>query len=142
MDRLRTALGLETLGDDLGDEELAAVLEERFAQLSAEEAFGRLDAAGVPCEIALTDPAMPDFLWDEWAVETGRVFEQHHPVWGWIREFGLSVHLSETPGLNRGPSPLLGQHTNEILAGLGYGPERIGALVGTVCIQSTGEPAA
>jgi crotonobetainyl-CoA:carnitine CoA-transferase CaiB-like acyl-CoA transferase len=131
---LRTALGVDDLPAD--DEALAGLLEERFAQLTVEEAFTLLDGHGVPCEIAVPDPAMPDFLWDEWAVETGRVFEQHHPVWGWIREFGLSVHLSDTPGLNKGPSPLLGQHTREILAELGYDAGRIDELVGTVCIQS------
>jgi crotonobetainyl-CoA:carnitine CoA-transferase CaiB-like acyl-CoA transferase len=133
-ERLRTALGLDELPSD--DEALAAVLEERFLQVTADEAFTLLDGAGVPCEVAVPDPAMPDFLWDDWAVETGRVFEQHHPVWGWIREFGLSVHLSDTPGLNKGPSPLLGQHTREILAELGYEPGRIDDLVGTVCVQS------
>jgi crotonobetainyl-CoA:carnitine CoA-transferase CaiB-like acyl-CoA transferase len=69
-------------------------------------------------------------------VESGRVFEQHHPVWGWIREFGLSIHLSDTPGLNKGPSPLLGQQTREILAELGYGDDRIEGLVASVCVQS------
>ncbi|HYH48220.1 MAG TPA: CoA transferase, partial [Acidimicrobiia bacterium] len=133
--KLGPALGLEVLPDPSDEEALTAVLEERFAQLTADEAFNLLDAEGVPCEIALTDPAMPDFLWDEWAVETGRVFEQHHPVWGWIREFGLSVHLSDTPGLNKGPSPLLGQHTAEILAELGYDRECIDELVGSICVQ-------
>ena len=138
--KLGPALGLtdplpDPLRDPSGEAALTAVLEERFAQLTAEEAFNALDAEGVACEIALTDPVMPDFLWDEWAVETGRVFEQHHETWGWIREFGLSMHLSDTPGLNQGPSPLLGQHTREILAGLGYDGARIDELCSTVCVQ-------
>ena len=132
--RLCAALGLEGL--PAGDDDVAALLEGRFAELTADEAFALLDGHGVACEVATPDPAVPDFLWNEWAVETGRVFEQHHPQWGWIREFGLSIHLSDTPGLNQGPSPLLGQHTRRILAELGYDPARIDELVGTVCIQS------
>jgi crotonobetainyl-CoA:carnitine CoA-transferase CaiB-like acyl-CoA transferase len=134
--RLQTALGLDPSSAHLQDDELTALLEQRFAELSADEAFNRLDGHGVPCEVAVKDPYLPDFLWDEWAVESGRVFEQHHPVWGWIREFGLSIHLSDTPGLNKGPSPLLGQQTREILAELGYGDDRIEGLVASVCVQS------
>ena len=133
--RLAAALGLEALPDPSDDEALTAALGKRFGELTAKEAFTRLEAQGVPCEIVATDPVMPDFLWDEWAVETGRVFEQHHPKFGWIREFGLSVHLSDTPGLKKGPSPLLGQHTTEILTGLGYDEARIAELVGSVCVQ-------
>ena len=134
--KLGPALGLaDPLPDPSDATALTAVLEERFAQLTAEEAFNLLDAEGVPCEVGLTDPAMPDFLWDEWAVETGRVFEQHHETWGWIREFGLSVHLSDTPGLNQGPSPLLGEHTRAILRELDYDEARIDELCGTVCVE-------
>jgi len=38
------------------------------------------------------------------------------------------IELSETSGTYRGPAPLVGQHTDEILAGLGYAETEIGAL--------------
>jgi crotonobetainyl-CoA:carnitine CoA-transferase CaiB-like acyl-CoA transferase len=38
------------------------------------------------------------------------------------------IELSETPGTYRRPAPLLGEHTDEILASLGYGPGEIAAL--------------
>lgn len=38
------------------------------------------------------------------------------------------IELSETPGAYRLPAPLLGEHTDRILAGLGYGAGEIAAL--------------
>ena len=38
------------------------------------------------------------------------------------------IDLSETPGTYRHPAPLLGEHTDEILSGLGYGAGEIAAL--------------
>ena len=42
-----------------------------------------------------------------------------------VRLLGVPVKLSRTPGdANRAPGPGLGEHTREVLAGLGYGTER------------------
>ena len=38
------------------------------------------------------------------------------------------IELSETPGSYRRPAPLLGEHTDEILASLGYSAAEIAAL--------------
>jgi alpha-methylacyl-CoA racemase len=45
-----------------------------------------------------------------------------------VRLLGLPVKLSRTPGAPAGPGPALGEHTREVLAGLGYDDDRIAAL--------------
>ena len=112
---------------------LAAELADRFTELTSEAAFAALDGAGVPCEIPADAPYIPDFLWDPWAQETGRVFEHQHPEHGYIREIGHCVRLSATPLVKTGTSARLGQHTRELLDELGYSGQEIGALLETVC---------
>ena len=42
-----------------------------------------------------------------------------------VQEIGLNIHLSETPGLMRGTSPRLGEHTQEIMREVGYSKKGI-----------------
>ena len=43
-----------------------------------------------------------------------------HPKAGSIRNIGVPVKLSDTPGSVRTPAPLLGQHSDEVLTEFGY----------------------
>jgi crotonobetainyl-CoA:carnitine CoA-transferase CaiB-like acyl-CoA transferase len=45
-----------------------------------------------------------------------------------VRQLGIPIKLSETPGSVRSPGPALGEHTREVLAGLGYGDEDVARL--------------
>ncbi|MGC1677805.1 MAG: CaiB/BaiF CoA-transferase family protein [Candidatus Binataceae bacterium] len=42
-----------------------------------------------------------------------------------VKQVGISVKLSETPGSIRSLAPALGQHTDEVLTGLGYTIEQV-----------------
>ena len=46
------------------------------------------------------------------------VVEMEHPEAGTVYGLGIPIKLSATPGSIRRPAPLLGQHTDEILAEL------------------------
>jgi alpha-methylacyl-CoA racemase len=42
---------------------------------------------------------------------------------------GVPIKLSRTPGAPAGPGPALGEHTREVLLGLGYSEEEVGSLL-------------
>jgi crotonobetainyl-CoA:carnitine CoA-transferase CaiB-like acyl-CoA transferase len=48
-----------------------------------------------------------------------------------VRLLGVPVKLSRTPGGPAGPGPALGEHTEEVLAALGYSGEEVAALLGS-----------
>jgi crotonobetainyl-CoA:carnitine CoA-transferase CaiB-like acyl-CoA transferase len=58
-----------------------------------------------------------------------------------VRQLGVPVKLSRTPGGPQGPGPALGEHTDAVLEALGYSPEEIAALKegGAVAGPSVGE---
>jgi formyl-CoA transferase len=58
------------------------------------------------------------------------VITMEHPVEGEIRGLGIPVKLSDTPGRVRRAAPMLGEHTDEILARLGYSSPEIATLRG------------
>jgi crotonobetainyl-CoA:carnitine CoA-transferase CaiB-like acyl-CoA transferase len=59
----------------------------------------------------------------------GVLVEMEHPRAGKVKMVGAPVRLSETPGSVRTPSPMLGEHTAEVLRELlGMSPEAVAAL--------------
>jgi crotonobetainyl-CoA:carnitine CoA-transferase CaiB-like acyl-CoA transferase len=107
--------------------ELASYLETQFAGGTAAEWFARLDSAAVPVEIA--DPTANDTWYDEPSlVAAGLVADYPHPQYGRFRQFGHLIHFSDTPGRIAGPPPLLGEHSRQVLAQLGYSDSEMNAL--------------
>jgi len=108
--------------------ELEADLEATFAGLTARQWHRRLDAAGIPNELAIDTNDGETVLFDEENVELGLVTRYQHPVHGTLRQVGQLVTLSETPGRTDRPPALIGQHTVEIMRWLGYDDSQIARL--------------
>jgi crotonobetainyl-CoA:carnitine CoA-transferase CaiB-like acyl-CoA transferase len=56
------------------------------------------------------------------------VVEVDGPTGGKVRQVGMGVKLSETPGRIRHVGPRIGQHTEEVMRTLGYDPAEIETL--------------
>jgi alpha-methylacyl-CoA racemase len=56
------------------------------------------------------------------------VIEAHHPRFGKVRQFGIALKLSDTPGTVRRAAPVPGEHTEDVLRDLGLGAAEIAAL--------------
>ncbi len=63
------------------------------------------------------------------ATARGMVVQQVHPVMGGVRTIAQPLALTATPPSYRRPPPMVGEHSREILAELGIGPDEIDALV-------------
>ncbi|MBI1179000.1 MAG: CoA transferase [Alphaproteobacteria bacterium] len=120
---------------------LAEALEGWFAARGSLDAFRALDGAGVPCEIVREATWLDDFFWEDWAVQSDRVFVHGNSPWGRCREIGIVTRLSDTPARRRGPAPLLGGQSREILTELGYDAARIDGLVAGGQVIAAGEKA-
>jgi crotonobetainyl-CoA:carnitine CoA-transferase CaiB-like acyl-CoA transferase len=56
------------------------------------------------------------------------VLEIDHPELGKVKQVGIGPKLSDTPGSVRSTAPSPGQHTDEVLAALGYSQQDVAAL--------------
>ena len=107
-------------------EALASLLGAAFAARAADEWERELIAAGAPCVRA--DVRQGEFyLDDEHLRANGFAPEAEHALFGRYQRWGPTVTLSRTPG-RYGPGVLAGQHSDAILAELGYSAEAIEEL--------------
>jgi crotonobetainyl-CoA:carnitine CoA-transferase CaiB-like acyl-CoA transferase len=54
--------------------------------------------------------------------------EVEHPHAGRHKLIPPAVRFAEAPQSVRRPAPLIGEHTDEVLAEVGYGPEEVASL--------------
>jgi len=106
-------------------EELATLVSDRLRQRTAEEWLGLLKAAGVPAA-PVADVA--DVATAEQTRAVGVIQDMDHPTAGAIRIPALPLSFHEERALHRSPPPLVGEHTAEILAEVGYSDEEIAEL--------------
>jgi glutaryl-CoA transferase len=92
---------------------LIGLLAEIFLDRSTDEWLKLLNSVGVPCAPVQTVDQVfqaPQVLHREMLVQV------EHPTAGIVRMAGIPVKFSATPASVRLPPPLLGQHTEEVLA--------------------------
>jgi len=133
--RLGPALGLAGLATDArfatnGDrvehrDELSPILAEAFATRSSGEWLRLLDAAGIPVGPILDLPAA---FSSPQAGALGARVPLRHPVLGAVDQVGIPFELSATPAAIRLPPPMLGEHTDDILAEAGFDAAAIAEL--------------
>ena len=105
--------------------ELNAALAERTRRHESAWLVEHLNAAGIPCgPVNRIDETMND----PQVVHLGIAREVESKALGRIRVVGQAVQLTRTPQRMRSAAPERGEHTDAILAELGYTTERIAAL--------------
>jgi len=133
--KLAKALGLTELAVDPRFEknqgrvanraELEGILERTIGTLEREPLLKRLEEADVPATPVNT---VDQVMNDPQTAERGIVQRVMHPRLGEIPVVGTPLRFSRmSPGVRRA-APLRGEHTDTVLADLGYTPEQIQAL--------------
>ena len=116
--------GVDLVADDyqFGQRVAAA-----FAARKTGELLGELAAAGVPA----AEPVprnMHRLMHDAGEIERGRVAAVEHHTKGTVRELAVLVRVSDCVIPPHRLAPNLGEHTDAVLADLGYSTDEIAAL--------------
>jgi crotonobetainyl-CoA:carnitine CoA-transferase CaiB-like acyl-CoA transferase len=97
--------------------ELGRILYDAFRSWPTEAILARLLEEDVP---AGPVNALADVLTDPQIVHNGSVIELEHPVAGRIRQAAPAARFDRTPQAAGAPPPLHGEHTDAVLAELGW----------------------
>jgi formyl-CoA transferase len=105
--------------------ELVQLLVDTFASRDREVWLERLRSEGIVCAPVQHYPEVAE---DPQVTANELILELDHPQFGRVRQVGIPVKLSRTPGAARGTAPEHGQHTEEVLLAAGYSWDEIGSL--------------
>ena len=134
-ERFCTGIGLPELKDDpdyavnenrvKNRSKIIPFLQEHFLKRPLSEWVADLQDQNVPCgpindlQAVFNDPQV---------LERDMYTTMEHPTAGKIKQTGLSIKFSESPGELKLAPPILGEHNDEILSSIGYSDEDIQRL--------------
>jgi crotonobetainyl-CoA:carnitine CoA-transferase CaiB-like acyl-CoA transferase len=106
-------------------EEIAAYFRARFATKTRDEWFEILKQTDICVGPVYS---LEEALHDPHNLARQMVVEVDHPTLGKVKHLGIGTKLSDTPGSVRSTAPLAGQHTDGVLASIGYDAAAVAAL--------------
>lgn len=112
-------------------EKVASQLKQIFLTKTKEEWFQLLSSKDIPITPV---HELDEVFSDPQILHRRMVVEVDHPKLGKVKQVGIGIKFSETPGEIRSTAPLPGQHTEEILVDLGYSKDAIDSMKGTGAI--------
>ena len=120
------------------EDELAALLEETYTKETTGHWMEVLEAARVPCGPINN---LAQVYADPHVQARDMLVELEDPELGTLKNVGIPVKLSRTPGRIRHRAPDLGEHTEEVLLEAGYSPEEIARLGESGVVKLPGQEA-
>jgi len=106
-------------------QKISSFLNQLFLTKTRDEWFELLSQKDIPVGKVYS---LDETFTDPQVLHRKMVIEVEHPTEGKIKQVGIAIKLSDTPGKVRSLSPIRGEHTEEILTGLGYNKQRINEL--------------
>ncbi len=113
---------------------LEPLIEAHFLQHTADELLEKLIPAGMPCSAAYK---VSDVMANAHTKARGAVLEVDYPGIGPVKSANNPIKLSDAPVEVRRKSPMVGQHTVEIMHEVGYSDGEIAALREAKAIAGT-----
>jgi len=111
--------------DDARRGGMLSYFREIFLTKPRDEWFEELRGKDIPVAKVYT---LDEVFADPQVLHRQMMVEVEHPLKGKIKQVGIAIKLSDTPGKIRSLAPFFGEHTDEVLLGLGYSAKEIEEL--------------
>lgn len=112
--------------------EIVGIVQAILATKTTEEWVSRFEKLSVPHAPVLE---LEQVVEDPQVIHNEMILTLEHPRFGKYQVVNNPIRMSATPAVPHGYSPGVGEHTDEVLAGVGYSEEELGALRDAAIIE-------